>query len=350
MQRRRWAIEAAAGAAVLLLTILAGAAAVGHAASGGAEVELGVTSSPSKVNGARVVTYVITAISKSTSNMSHFTVTAPSAGSDNPFPLSYIDSSLPSGCTAPTSPNPSPPSPDGISCSLGSLAAGATKSVSLAFRVPATFGALTPPVSFTASASYSGGSNNDSSGRTNVPPVTTVTNFGNDQDETDGFVISKNPDALATVEAPSGDQEENPQSATATVQKNGAPGFGVAGTVKEIAHGSTDTSDCPAGVSPGASCWGQTEVVTFVDSSGNDVALLTPGTVVIRTDDTEIPSGVTKNNIVWYHTVNGVTEQLPVCVVGQPVPTNGCVKSVSKAKDNDLLTTIQAFHHGQYRP
>jgi Domain of unknown function DUF11 len=347
MRRTRWAIEAAAGAAVLLLTILAGAAAIGHAASGGPEVQLGVTSSPSKVNGGRVVTYVITATSTSNSNMSHFTVTAPSAGSDNPFPLSYIDSSLPSSCTAPTSPNPSPPSQDGISCSLGALAAGATKSVSLAFRVPAS---QTSSVTFTASASYSGGSNNDSSGRTNIPPVAAVTNLGSDPDETDGFVISKNPDALATVEAPSGDQPGNPQSATATVQKNGAPGFGVAGTVKEIAHGSTDTSDCPAGVSPGASCWGQTEVVTFVDSSGTDVALLTPGTVVIRTDDTEIPIGVTKNNIVWYHTVNGVTEQLPVCVAGEPVPTNGCVKSVSKLKDGDLLSTIQAFHHGQYRP
>jgi hypothetical protein len=347
MRRTRWAIEAAAGAAVLLLTILAGAGGIGHAASGGPEVELSVTSSPSKVNGGRVVTYVITAHSLSTSNFSHFTVTAPSAGSTNPFPLSYIDSSLPSGCTAPTSPNPSPPSQDGISCSLGALSAGTTKSVSLAFRVPAAFDGSTPPVTFGVSASYSGGSNNDSSGRTNIPPAFTdpPTSFGSEQDETDGFVISKNPDVLATVEAPSGDQPGNPQSATATVQKNGAPGFGVAGTVKEIAHDDT-TTDCGSG----ASCWGQTEVVTFVDSSGTDVALLTPGTVVIRTDDTEIPSGVTKNNIVWYHTVNGVTEQLPVCVVGQPVPTNGCVKSVSKAKDNDLLTTIQAFHHGQYRP
>jgi hypothetical protein len=340
MQQRRWATEAAAGAAVLLLTILAGAAAVGHAASGGSEVALSVTSSPSKVNGGRVVTYVITAHSLSTSNMSHFTVTAPSAGSDNPFPLSYIDSSLPSSCSAPTSPNPSPPSQDGISCSLGALAAGATKSVSLAFRVPTS---QTASVSFTAGASYSGGSNNDSSGRTNVPPAGTVTNFGSDPDETDGFVISKNPDALATVEAPNGDQPGNPQSAKATVQKNGAPGFGVAGTVKEIAHAPDDTTtDCGAG----ASCWGQTEVVTFVDSSGNDVALLTPGTVVIRTDDSEIPSGVNKNNIAWFH--NG--QPLPSCTGLQTVPTNGCVKSVQKLSDNDLLTTIQAFHHGQYRP
>lgn len=334
------------GLVATLLVIFGGAAvSVGRAGSPGAEVTLTVTSQPGTVSQGHLVTYEIRAHSNSTSNLSHFTITAPSAGSTSPFPLAYVKSSLPNVCTKPSNPA-SAPAQDGVKCSFGAFAAGSPDIVvSLAFSVPSSL--ADQSITFGATGTYSGGSNNDNSGRTNLVTGSAATTVGTGDDTTNGFVLSSLGDTLATVTAPDGDQPGNPQSGSALVKKDSAPGFGVSGTVQELAHATGDTT---TNCGTGASCWGQTEVVTFVDSSGNDVALLTPGTVVIRTDSTEIPSGVTKNNIVWYHTVNGVTEQLPACVAGQAVPTNGCVQPVSKLKDGDLLTTILAFHHGQYRP
>lgn len=337
------------GLVATLLVLYGGAAvSVGRAGSPGAEVTLTVTSQGPTVSQGHVVTYEIRAHTNSTSNLSHFVIAAPSAGSTSPFPLAYVKSSLPNVCTKPSNQPSAPTAQDGVKCSFGAFSAGAPDIVvSLAFSVPSSL--ADQDINFVATGSYSGGSNNDNSGRTNVVAGSAATHVGTDDDTTNGFVVSSLGDTLATLTAPNGDATtvSQQQSGSANVPKDGAPGFGVSGTVKELAHAADDTTtDCATG----ASCWGQTEVVTFIDSSGNDVALLTPGTVVIRTDSTEIPNGVTKNNILWYHTVNGVTEQLPACVAGQPVPTNGCVQPVSKLKDGDLLTTILAFHHGQYRP
>ena len=115
------------GLVATLLVLYGGATSVGRAGNTGADVSLEVLSSPGTVSPGKVVTYVITATSLSTSNMSHFTITAPSAGSTTSFPLLYIKSSLPNSCTAPSSPATAP-SPDGITCSLGALSAFATKS------------------------------------------------------------------------------------------------------------------------------------------------------------------------------------------------------------------------------
>jgi hypothetical protein len=336
------------GLVATLLVLYGGAAvSVGRAGSPGAEVTLTVTSQGPTVSQGHVVTYEIRAHTDSTSNLSHFVIAAPSAGSTSPFPLAYVKSSLPNVCTKPAN-QPSPPTAqDGVKCSFGAFSSGAPDIVvSLAFSVPSTL--ADQDINFVATGSYSGGSNNDNSGRTNVVAGSAATHVGTDDDTESGFVVSALGDTLATVTAPNGDQPGNPQSASASVKKDSAPGFGVSGTVHEINHAIDDTTtDC----GPGASCWGQTEVVTFVNSAGEDVALLTPGTVVIRTDSTEIPNGVTKNNIQWFHTVDGgEPELLPACVTGDPVPTSGCVQPVSKLKDNDLLTTILAFHHGQYRP
>ena len=333
---RAWLL-ASLGLVALALVIFGGAAVSnGRAGSPGAEVTLDIASLPSTVTPGHNVTYVLTAHNNGTSNLSHFTITAPSAGST---PLAYVATSRPDICTAPSNP-PTTPAQDGISCSFGAFPSGtATLSVSLTFSVPSTFSGSS--ATFVAAATYSGGSNNDNSGRTNSVTGTVTSGVGTGPDLTTAFVVSSIGDTLATTPVGDGDSPGNPQSASAAVDPNSPPGFGVVGTVRDVPHPKTDTtSDCGAGFS----CWGQTDVVTLTNN-GTDVTLSTPSTLLIRTDSTEIPSGVNKNNIQWFH--NGLL--LPSCS-GSTVPTNGCVKSVQKLADNDLLTTILATHHGPYRP
>jgi hypothetical protein len=223
-------------------------------------------------------------------------------------------------------------------CSFGAFPSGSSDlTVSLAFSVPADSGA----VSFAASASYSGGSNNDSSGRTNVMSQTVTTPATTDPNVVTGFVVSALGDLLANVPVADGDSPGNPQSASANVPASAPPGFGVAGRVEDVPHPGDTTTDC----GPGASCWGQSVDVTFLDALGQDATLSAPASVVIRTDTTEIPNGVNRSNIQWFHN----NQLLPSCS-GTATPTNGCVQSVQKLKDNDLLTTIRALHHGHYRP
>jgi hypothetical protein len=323
---------------VTLAVALGGAVTSSRAGSPGGEVTLGIVASPVPVSPGELVTFVITAQSNSTSNLSHFTVTGPATGST---PLAYVATSRPDICTAPTNPATTPAT-NGINCSFGAFASGsAPLPVALVFRVPANFGGST--INFVATASYSGGSNNDNSGRTNTVVGSASTTVETDQDLTKGFVVSSFGDTLSTVPVPDGDSPGNPQSVSASVNANSVPGFGVVGTVQDLPHSAGDTT---TNCGPGFSCWGQSELVTFM--SGNvDVSLVgTPGTLVVRTDDSEIPSGVNKRNIKWFH--DGAL--LPSCSGLPAVPTNGCVSNVDKLTDNDLLTTILGFHYGFVRP
>jgi hypothetical protein len=332
----RW-VKAGLLAAVgfcIALAIVGGAVTSGRAGNPGAEVTLDITSSPPTVTPGHVVTYDLTAHNNGTSNLSHFMITAPSAGSTG---LAYVATSRPDICTAPSTPA-TVPAQDGITCSFGAFPAGTeAMTVSLAFSVPADFSDSS--VSFFATADYSGGSNNTNSTRTNSVIGSVTSNVGTGPDLTTAFVVSAVGDTLATAPVADGLSPDNPQNASATVAANAAPGFGVVGTVQDLPG---DLTGCGAGYS----CWGQSEKVTFVDSSGNDVTLSTPGTLLIRTDTTEMPPGVNKNNILWFH--DG--QLLPSCKGLSSVPTTGCVQTVQKLGDNDLLTTIFARHHGHYIP
>lgn len=334
-RRMTWFVAATA-------TLLAVLLPSGQSANTVAEVTLTVaTPAPATVTPGHNVAYFITAHSNATSNVTHLSISAPSsAGSTVPFPFSYVATDRPDICTAPTNDFPAA---DSIRCNIGTFTPGSETTIALVFSVPTTFSNDTQtPVDFAASISYSGGSNNPNSTRTSGSNSQRAT-VGTLQNTTKGFVISSVGDVLATVPVANGPSAGNPQSGSASVNANSAPGFGVVGTVQEVSHPTGDTTtNCGAGFS----CWGQTEVVTLTDTSG-DVALSAPSTLIVRTDSSEIPSGVNKNNIQWFH--NG--GQLPSCTNTPASPSNnGCVRSVQKLSDNDLLTTIEAFHHGQYRP
>jgi hypothetical protein len=340
------------GALALLTTLLAifggAAVSVGRAGSPGAEVTLTAKALPSTVSQGEIVTYELTASTTATSNLSHFTINAPIGGSTSPFPLVYIDSSAPDLCTAPADPPPAV-----ISCDFGAFRAGDDPIVLfLSFRVPASQPNGT--VGFQAEATYSGGSNNTNSGRTNkVQSDVLNTTIGTGANLSSGYVISDLGDSLSTVDsltAPNGLQTgDQQQSARADVASDVLTTlFGVEGKVEDKTHAAGDTSGCGSPLL--APCWGQSENVTFLDSEGNDVELGEVSTLYIRTDKTEILKGVSEKSIKWFHSVNnGVPSLLPSCGTGD-VPVTGCVKSVAKLGDGDLVTKILAFHHGQYRP
>jgi hypothetical protein len=337
-----------------LLVIFGGAAvSTGRAGNPGAELTLVAKTLPGTVNPGHVVTYELTASTFATSNLSHFTITAPVPNSTDPFPFLYVSSSRPDVCTAPTDPATAPAS-SGITCSFGAFRAGAPPIVlDLAFSVPKDTTATSAV--FQALASYSGGANNDNSGRTNLvtsDPVTTTVGAGANTDS--GYVLSSTGDTLSTLDSitlPNGDQlGDQQQSARADVAADVLSAlFGVSGKVQDRAGLATDCGSALL-----APCWGQAEDVTFLDSTGVDVALGKISTVYIRTDKTELPKGISDKTIRFWHTVPGFNDGnpflLPLCGTGA-VPETGCQKGpAKKLSDGDLVTTILAYHHGQYRP
>jgi hypothetical protein len=318
-----------------LLVIFGGAAvSAGRAGSTGPELTVTVSDPlPATVTPGENIAYFIRVVSRATSNITHLSITAPAPAASGFSPFTFVTSDHPDICASQS---------NTLTCNVGTFPPASDVTIKVVFNVPITYpNDTTTTASFTAGASYSGGSNNTNSTRTNGSNSVDAT-VGTLQDLTKGFVLGSSGDVFETVPLGNGASPGNQQSTKATEPADAALGFGVVGTVQD--QGRTDTTtDC----GPGFSCWGQSSYVSFLDADGNDITLPSnkPGSVVIRTDTTEIPPGVNKNNIQWFHNGQG---PLPTC--SGTVPPNGCVKSVQKLGDNDLLTTIQALHHGFYRP
>jgi Domain of unknown function DUF11 len=278
------------------------------------------------------VAYTTTVTNGDTNNVTHLTLTAPAAGSTSPFPLTYVSGSPSTGsCSAP----PALP----LTCSLGSLASGATDTVTFVFRAPAGLPASGAGVSFAAQVTFDEGPNdqNSSHGDTKLASAaTTLGAVGNDF--VTGFVPFALGDDLQTAGDLTGPSNGNPQRTGLEVAALAASSLGATGVVQEVSHPATDTtSDCQAGFS----CFGQTSFVTLPG------VFSPPLTLTFRFDDSEVPPGMTEAKLKMFH--NGTL--VPPCTtpgVLSPGPT--CLSSTTKFDDKDLGAVLLSSTNGSYRP
>ena len=321
-----------ASALVAAALIVAVGAASGRAANPGPKVTLSVTGAPGSVSLGHYVAYTATVSNGDTNNVTHLTLTAPAAGSTSPFPLTYVSASPSAGsCSAP----PGLP----LTCSLGSLASGATDTVTFVFRAPAGLPASGAGVSFATQVSFDEGPNDQNSSHGDTKLASAATTLGAvGSDFVTGFVPFSLGDDLATAGDLTGPANGNPQKTTLSVPAAAAAALGATGVVQETSHGSGDTtSDCQAGFS----CFGQTSFVTLPG------VFSPPLELTFRFDASEVPPGVTKAKLRMFH--NGVL--VPLCTtpgVLSPGPT--CQSSTTSFDDKDLGALLLSSTNGSYRP
>jgi hypothetical protein len=321
-----------ASALVAAALVCAGGAATGHAANPGPNVTLSVSGAPGSVSLGHYVAYTASISNGDTNTVTHLALTAPAASSTTPFPLTYVSASPSTGsCSAP----PALP----LTCSFGSLARGATVTVTFLFRVPAALPTTGAAVSFAAQISFDEGPNdqNSSHGDTRLASAaTTLGPVGNDF--VTGFVPFSLGDDLETAGDLTGPSNGNPQQTRLSVAALAAASLGATGIVQEVSHTADDTtSDCQAGFS----CFGQTSVVTLPGTFSPPVELS------FRFDASEVPPGMTKGKLRMFK--NGVL--VPLCTtpgVLSPGPT--CQSSTTSFDDKDLGALLLSSTNGSYRP
>jgi hypothetical protein len=321
-----------ASALLAAVLVLAGAAATGRAANPGPSVTLSVSGAPSSVSLGHYVAYTASVSNGDTSNVTHLALTAPAASSTSPFPLTYVSATPSAGsCSAP----PALP----LTCSFGSLASGATVTVTFVFRAPAALPATGAAVSFAAQVSFDEGPSDQNSSHADTKLASAATTLGAvGNDFVTGFVPFALGDDLQTAGTLNGPSNGNPQKTGLAVAALAASLLGATGSIQEISHAADDTtSDCQAGFS----CFGQTSVVTLPGSFSPPLQLS------FRFDASELPPGMTQKKLRMFK--NGVL--VPLCTtpgVLSPGPT--CQSSTTSFDDKDLGALLLSSTNGSYRP
>ena len=321
-------------ASVLVAAVLvfAAGAATGRAANPGPNVTLSMSGAPGSVSLGHYVAYTATISNGDTNNVTHLSLTAPAASSTAPFPLAYVSASPSAGsCSAP----PALP----LTCSLGSLASGATDTVTFVFRAPAALPASGAAVSFAAQISFDEGPNDQNSSHGDTKLASAATTLGAVGDDfVSGFVPFSLGDDLVTAGDLAGPSNGNPQKTGLAVAALAASALGATGSIQEVGHPFTDTtSDCQAGFS----CFGQTSFVTLPGTFSPPLQLS------FRFDASELPPGMTQKKLRMFH--DGVL--VPLCTtpgVLSPGPT--CQSSTTSFDDKDLGALLLSSTNGSYRP
>src|SRR5919199_1563948 len=160
-----------ASALLAAALVFAAGAASGRAANAGPNVTLSVSGAPGSVSLGHYVAYTATVTNGDTNNVTHLALPARAAGSPSPFPLTYVSASPSSGsCSTP----PGLP----LTCSLGSLASGATDTVTFVFRAPAGLPASGAGVTFAAQISFDEGANDQNSSHSDTKLASALTTLG----------------------------------------------------------------------------------------------------------------------------------------------------------------------------
>lgn len=321
-----------ASALVSAALVFAVGAATGRAANLGPNVTLSVSGAPGSVSLGHYVAYTARVTNGDKNNVTHLTLTAPAAGSTSPFPLTYVSASPSTGsCSAP------PVLP--LTCSLGSLASGATDTVTFVFRVPTGLPASGAGVSFAAQVTFDEGPNDQNASHGDTKLASAATTLGAvGSDFVTGFVPFALGDDLETAGDLTGPSNGNPQKTGLEVAALAASSLGATGTVQEVSHPATDTtSDCQAGFS----CFGQTSFVTLPG------VFSPPLELTFRFDASELPPGMTQKKLRMFH--DGTL--VPLCTtpgVLSPGPT--CQSSTTTFDDKDLGALLLSSTNGSYRP
>jgi hypothetical protein len=314
------------------MLVFAGAAATGRAANPGPNVTLSMTGAPGSVSLGHYVAYTATISNGDTNNVTHVGLTAPAASSTSPFPLAYVSATPSSGsCSAP----PALP----LSCSFGSLASGASVTVTFVFRAPAALPASGAAVSFAGQISFDEGPNDQNSSHSDTKVASAATTLGAvGSDFVTGFVPFALGDDLQTAGSLTGPSSGNPQKTGLAVAALAASALGATGSIQETSHPADDTtSDCQAGFS----CFGQTSFVTLPGTFSPPLQLS------FRFDASELPPGMTQKKLRMFH--DGVL--VPLCTtpgVLSPGPT--CQSSTTTFDDKDLGALLLSSTNGSYRP
>lgn len=235
---------------------------------------------PGTVSPGRVAAFDVTIKNTGRSNISSILMTTDLAASSPLAVPAYISDATWQGQPAPliTRPCGSPPYTAALSCSFGSLVAGATVSLRIAFPVPASAGTH----SFNFVLTGNGNTPSDTGGTSHgdTKKGLASVSVSNDADFAGGFVLDT--ETFSTVESLT---KQNPQSASLTTTQDFA-----AATIQESNSFSGTGSPCAT-----VNCIGQWATVTAPNPQGGAIK------VNLLIFGKGMPGSVGPEDIVLYH-------------------------------------------------